>query len=222
MLASIYAMDELNRSDELGDYAHFAILRYKRALNEDSFIGGIYTGRELEHRYNRVAGLDGMLRITKSSMLAYHGLLSQTDEGDDSENENGHAVSINYNYNTRNLDYNLGFINVSQHFNAEAGYIRRTGITIINGMFQPKFYPEWDSIRRIDLNLITWNSKDHPSSLWETFNQVSLALLLWRNSRITIQSNYSTEVFLGERFKTSGTQISGSSQFTKALLPKWY
>jgi len=217
MLASIYAMDELNRADELGDYAHFAILRYKRALNEDSFIGGIYTGRELKNHSNRVAGLDGMLRITKSSMLTYHGLFSQTREGNESDNKDGQAVSVNYNYNTRNLNYNLGFINVSENFNAEAGYIRRTGLTVINGMFQPNFYPEWDSIRRINLNLITWQSKDHPSGLWETFNQASLSVLLWRNSRITFESNHSNEVYLNERFKTSGTQISGSSQFTKAF-----
>jgi len=215
MLASIYAVDELNESQGLGEYAHFAILRYKRALNEDSFIGGIYTGRELKNRYNRVAGVDGMLRITKASMLSYYGLLSQTHEGDESENKDGHGVRANYNYSTRNLSYNLSFTDVSENFNAEAGYIRRTGITIFSGSFSPKFYPEWDSIRRIGLTLYSTQSKDHPSDLWETFNYTSLSFLLWRNSRITLSSEYSTEVFLDERFKTSRTQISGSSQFTK-------
>jgi len=40
-IASIYAMDELPE-EEIEDYAHFSIFRYKRALAQDSFIGGFY------------------------------------------------------------------------------------------------------------------------------------------------------------------------------------
>jgi hypothetical protein len=60
-LASIYAMDELPDNYQLGDYAHVGIFRYKRALTQDSFLGGFFSGRELEHSYNRVVGSDGRL-----------------------------------------------------------------------------------------------------------------------------------------------------------------
>ena len=48
-IASIYAMDRLP-DDASGDYAHFTIFRYKRALKHDGFLGGFYTGRARENQ----------------------------------------------------------------------------------------------------------------------------------------------------------------------------
>ncbi|NNM03768.1 MAG: carbohydrate binding family 9 domain-containing protein, partial [Gemmatimonadetes bacterium] len=93
-LASIYAVDELSPapgSDE-PDYAHVPILRYKRALDEDSYIGAIYSGREAGDHYNRVGGVDGLIRLGSASTLAYHGILSSTGEDSESAGESGRAL----------------------------------------------------------------------------------------------------------------------------------
>jgi hypothetical protein len=61
-VASIFALDESPSTDPLyepGDdkYAGFAVLRYKRAVGSDGFLGAFYTGREYGGGGNQVAYL---------------------------------------------------------------------------------------------------------------------------------------------------------------------
>jgi len=106
-VALIYAMDELPDTEK-EDYAHFSIFRYKRALSKDSFIGGIYTGRERKSSYNRVMGTDGQLRINQSSIFGYHIFESLSQANDEIPKEDGHALGLHYLYNTRDWILMLG------------------------------------------------------------------------------------------------------------------
>ncbi|MGH7597994.1 MAG: DUF5916 domain-containing protein, partial [bacterium] len=81
----------------------------------------------------------------------------------------------------------------------------------------PKFYPKSGFIRRIAPSLFSAQVKDKPSDLYETDNAFSLQFILKRNANVSFRANYSTEIFLGEKFKTSGVSVSGSSQLTKQL-----
>ena len=218
IIASTYALDEL--PDDEGEkpkkeYAQVAVLRYKHALHEDSFIGGIYTGRDDENSTNRVLGIDGQTRINASSSLGYYVLGTLNKEGDQTEREEGYALGYAYAYGTRDLNINVGLQNISKDFHTETGYITRTGIFLVRASVVPKFYPNSTVIRRVDLNISNAFVRDKFDGLDETNNSVSLQFRLWRNSNITMSSNYSTEVFLAQTFNTSGLRISGSSQFTK-------
>ena len=95
-LGAIFSLDEV-RDDPLhlgsgAENAAFAIFRYKRALRDDSYVGAFYTGREQGSDYNRLVGLDGQLRLSRSETLSFHGFASFTDtrrhagqEGDGTE-----------------------------------------------------------------------------------------------------------------------------------------
>ena len=218
--ASIQALDELadaGEPTETGEYALFSIFRYKRALNDDNYVGAFYSGRQLKERFNRVLGTDGQLRLNQSSVLGYHLFVSDTKESKDTSSEQGHAFGIDYVYATRRWNINFGILDISEQFRTETGFIFREGLSRVNGSIGPKFYPNVGFIRRIDPRISSAQTIDKPSDLFETDNTLSLAFILWRNSRIRLSSTYSTEVFLGQRFDTAGGQISGSSQFTKQL-----
>jgi len=218
-VASVYAMDELppEESAVFGSYAHVLILRYKRALQEDSYIGGIYTGREMKGHFNRIGGLDAMYRLTESSTLEFDGLLSLTKEGSASSQVGGHTIGLRYVYNTRDVDYGLTFKSVSENFAAEAGYITRTGVLYVSGFVRPKFYPPSDFLRRIQLELFSGQTQDRFSQLWETANYATLSNLFPGSLSLKLKYSYSTEIFLGNRFKTGGFQISGGGLFTKHI-----
>jgi hypothetical protein len=217
ILAAIYALDDLRDtgSDVTGDYAHFPILRYKRALDEDSYLGGIYAGRELKNHFDRVGGLDGMVRLSESSLLEYHGLSTQAKMGDTSAVKWGHAIGLWYHAETRDIDYNVGFKDISDDFNAEMGYVTRTGILGFTGTVRPKLYPQSDVIQRIDAEVFTAQTRDKFSGLWETFNHISVQNFLWGSVNFKVKYSYSSEVFLGEKFKTGGIQVLLSGQFTR-------
>lgn len=215
-LALIDALDDLPAGSE-GKHAHASLLRYKRALRGDSFIGAFYTGREEKNGHNRVAGPDGQMRINESSILGYHLFLSQYKAGAALPVQDGHALGLDYLYNTRNLDVNLGVQDLSDDFTTVSGFLTRTGISRARATVTPKFYPKSGFIRRIDVSLTSAQVKDKPSDLFETDNIFTLRFIPRRNANIAINANYSTEVFAGKRFQTSGWTLGASSQLTKQV-----
>jgi hypothetical protein len=215
-VAAIYAMDKLPEDDP-ADYAHVGIFRYKRALANDSFIGGFYTGRERENGYNRVLGMDGQMRINKASIFGYHGLLSSSKQDTNSSRENGHALGLHYFYNTRNWIMMLGFQDLAEDFHTETGYVTRTGIARFRSGIMRMFYPKSSFIKRIDPVIHSSQIYDKSSSLYETDNSLDLRFLLPKSTTILFGYRYSNEVWQKERFSTSRTRVIGSSQITKKL-----
>ncbi|MFC2168999.1 DUF5916 domain-containing protein [Acidobacteriota bacterium] len=213
-LAFIYALDELADSED-EDYAHFSIFRYKRALSKDSFIGGMYTGRDRKMGFNRVMGIDGQLRLTPSSIFGYFAFLSQTKTEKTSPGENGHALGLHYLYNTRDMVLMFGFQDITKDFQTETGYMTRAGVSRLRSGFLWMFYPRSKIIQRIDPMIHSTQIKDKFSNLYETYNSFDLRFVLQRNSSIQVGGSYATEVFLGEKFKTSKLRVSCRSQLTK-------
>ena len=213
-IASIYATDELLDTGE-EDYAHLAIFRYKRALSEDGFIGGFYTGRERQSGFNRVLGADGQLRINPPSIFGFHFFHSQSKVDEKSPKENGHALGLHYFYNTRDMLLMLGLQDIAKNFRTETGYITRTGITRFRSGILRMFYPDSKIILRVDPMVHGFLIRDKFSDLYEAAIPLDLRLILPRNSSIVMGYRYATEVFLDEKFSTSGAKISARSQFTK-------
>lgn len=208
-VASIYAMDDLaGRTGVPGDnYAHFGIIRVKRALSDDSYLGAIYTGRELNSGYNRVAGIDGMIRTGESTTIEYDGLVSFTKNEAINSPKAEHNIGLSFGGNTRDLDYTIGLKEISENFITETGYITRNGIFSMTGLYRPKYYPRSDFFRRLDLEIFTSGTKDKFSGLWETADWVSLNTILPGNFIVKVKYSYSTEIFLGEKFKTGGGHV---------------
>ncbi len=218
-IASLFSLDEspgyLEDADITGKYAMFSILRYKRALDEDSYIGAFFTSRDLKNHTNRLIGPDGLIRLTPSSVLGFHLFYSQTKDDAESETLDGHSLGIDYLYATRKLDINLGIQEISKNFDTETGYLTRKGLTLFRASVTPKFYPNSKALQRIDTILNSSQLKDQFSNIWETSNALSMNFFFPRSTRIMLNANYSTEVFLGETFNTSGWSFDGRSQFTK-------
>jgi hypothetical protein len=215
-IALIYALDELPDTGAK-DYAHFGIFRYKRALAEDSFLGGFYTGRERKNGFNRVFGLDGQLRINPSSIFGYHAFKSQGKLNEDSPEDEGHALGFHYFYNTRDMILMLGLLDIAKDFQTETGYVTRTGITRLRSGIMRMIYPKSKIIRRIDPMIHSIQTKDKFSGLYETNNSFDLRFMLLRDTFIQFGCRYATEVFLDEKFAASSAGMSARSQFTKQL-----
>jgi len=218
-IASLYVMDE-NPADEralTGNYAHFPILRYKRSLEEDSYLGAIYAGREVKDHFNRVLGVDGMLRLTPAGMFQFNALYSGTKPDASTKQTSGYTLGLNYGYGTRDLDYSLSVNNISEDFSAESGYITRTGILGFAGLVRPKIYPQGSMFQRISLELVSAQTKDKFARMWETYNYGAVKVVFLGSMGATILYTYATEVFADQRFKTDGFQGSVSGLMTKQL-----
>ena len=218
-VASLYAADEISSTDTTSatEYLHNPILRYKRALNEDSYLGGILAARELSQTHNRVLGLDGQFRLTSSSLLAFNAIGSQAQAAPLAEREKGYTWGLSYNYGTRNIDYGIVAKDVSKSFRADMGFVTRTGLLQFSGLVRPKLYPSPAFIRRIDIEGFSGQTLDRFSDRWETFNHLSGTAHLWGAIRLMLKYQYSTEIFLGEKFNTGGFQTYLGGQLTNQL-----
>ncbi len=216
-LASIQALDDVPpelRQHPEEERAYFNIVRYKRALNDDSFLGVIYTGRERQHGFNRVFGGDGQIRLNQSSFVRGHAVGNFTKNEAMHGDEFEHAAGADYVYNTRNLDVHLGAQDLSTGFQTEAGYVTRTGVSRARAEVVPKFYPQNFLVRRMEVRLFSIQTRDKPTAQYETDNGAALRFVFKRNTSLTLTASYATEIFT-RKFQTGGISLSGSNQFSK-------
>lgn len=215
-LATIYAQDEVPAATGEKEQPQFTILRYKRALTRDSYLGCIYTGRELRASYNRVAGTDGHLRLNRSSFIGYHAFASQTQNESGNRN-NGHALGFNYYYHTRDWLLNFRLHDLSKDFHTETGFVTRTGISRFRAGIIRRLFVNSGFIKRIDPLLNNQFIKDRITDMWEHSNSFHLTFILPRMSIVRFGYVYSDEIFLSEKFSTSNVQFISQTQFTKQL-----
>lgn len=219
IVAAMFAVDELPSTSPVGnrEYANVPILRYKRVLSEDGYLGGIYAARQFGQHLNFATGVDGLMRMSGSSTLGYHGLLSYTRQDAFTDDVGGHAIGANYARSTRDIDYSVVFKDISEDFRAETGYITRTGVTQISGLLRPKFYPGVDFIQRIDGELFTAQTRDRFYDMWETFNHISFEHFFLNRLNFKVKYSYSSEIFLGDRFQTGGFHVAFGGRVTNQL-----
>jgi hypothetical protein len=72
-------------------------------------------------------------------------------------------------------------------------------------------------LRRVDIELFSAQTRGKFSDLWETSNHISIRNQLWGSIVLRLKGSYSTEVFLGERFNTSGLDVYGGGQWTRQI-----
>jgi hypothetical protein len=216
-LASLYALDELSVDSLRRKYAQVGILRYKRALGGDGFYGGFATARKLDDSNNITAGTDGRIRISDPSWIGYHGIVSRSQDQQQSSEINGHALGLDVQYDTRTWFCYLRCNDLSEEFETEVGYVTRTGITQFQLNTYRMFYPRSRIFLRIWPMFVTRFTHDKPSGGWEYFNAIVVSTTLPRSSRIRLGFVDSDEIYLGQKFNTSYFRSELFSQLTGQL-----
>ncbi len=218
-LAALYAEDNVLEADRpvLGRYAQVPVVRYKRSLSDDSYLGFLYVGRELEHTNNRVAGYDEQFRVSDAGVLESNGYLSWAKDDPSKPSVDGNTFGLRYASSTRNFDYNLNYREISENFRADMGYVARTGFEYYLAFARPKFYPSSKSIQRIDLEFSSGNTRDRYSGLWETLDDAAFNLYFFGSWLFRTRVAYATEIFDGQRFQNSGVHTQLRAQITKEL-----
>jgi hypothetical protein len=205
----MYAADRLPDSDEInyGKYSHYPIFRYKHSLKNDGYLGMIATSVLKDNSYNFVYGEDGNIRLNKSTLLEFHAMMSFTDDTViNINNKRGNALGLYIHSEKRNIDYAFSAKNVSEYFVTQAGFITRTGISLLTGKVTPRIYTESKMFRRFDFEFFSGQTRDNIYDKWETYNSLTITSLLGGSIKLNLKYNYSTEIYSGQSFNTSGFQ----------------
>jgi len=213
---AVLAAEDTAEAAETPD-PRFSVLRYKRTLQDDGYLGLFYTDRKAGERDNRVIGPDGQYRLSPSDLLGFHAFGSFTRPDAAQASSEGQALGLEYIHDTSRLGINAALHRISEHFEADAGYLTRTGLASGSVTLTPRFYPASSWVRRLDPFVGTTLLKDDASGLTETDCFVGATAILQGNGSLTIQADDATEVFLGQKFRTDGVLFSGRSQLTNWL-----
>lgn len=212
-ISTIAAVDEVMDAPYNGKVA---VMRYKRTLKKDSYIGGFFTGRQDGTFSNIVYGGDAQIRLGSSSMISGFLFNSGNTDSLNRGTTNRLAMAGNFAFSTRSISYGAGFTNIDEGFNTTVGYVTRTGITKYNVYFSPKFYPTgW--VKRVEPLLYFSLTEDKPSGLYERSLYSSNSITLDRNTRISLSMSIANEVYEGLKFNRGSVSLSASSQITKRI-----
>jgi hypothetical protein len=137
------------------------LLRFKRDLGRSSSIGGVYTDRtEPGAGYNRVLGADARLvlggRYTLEMLAA-----GSADGSPGSSTDWGSLFSLSARRSGRALSMNASFEDVTADFQAGSGFIRRTGITQVDGRTSYTFRGDRGSL------VESWGPSVDASATWD-------------------------------------------------------
>ncbi len=110
-------------------------------LYPESFVGAVFTDRELMGSYSRLGGSDGILRLDATRILNYN-LMGTTRRTLDGEQTEGFMWDVRVRQNARNLRWLLMLYQVSPNFETDVGFVRRNDQQIIQSEVGYRFWPE--------------------------------------------------------------------------------
>ncbi|MCX6554741.1 MAG: DUF5916 domain-containing protein, partial [Candidatus Aminicenantes bacterium] len=225
VFSGIFSLDEYpgDLAAEEGDAelagrnASFSILRYKRQMSGDNYIGGFFTNRNFAGESNSVGGIDGRWRLNNTSFFEYSFFKSFSRALDAVQGDQGHSLGLRYNFSNRHWNVDLGFFDLSNDFRIDSGYVTRTGITMVPACVIYTFFPKSKFFQKIDTFWWSYHLLDKHSDLFETYNHLVLRFNLPRQSQVRFDAILGNEVFADQRFNLSGWRVMGWTQVFKQL-----
>lgn len=206
-LLVLAGLDQSIQSDTevAAENTFFSILRYKRALKRDNYVGLFYTGIEREGGFNRVTGVDGRFRLGNASLFDFHVLGSWAFHKEAASPVSGLLYGLRYFYNTPAWHIETGVIDVGGDFRTDTGHLGRSNILMFPLIVKYSFTPKRSRFfQRIQPVYWSYHARDKAGNLWETCNYFSVWLYLPRETRIRLDSILQNEVFVGIRFPRNG------------------
>ncbi len=215
-VAAIFAQD-FQPDGDTDEHPNFSIFRMKHALKDDSYIGGYYTARDVRGGFNRVVGGDGRIRLSQTSVAAFHLFGSFTKVPGDRDINGGHALGLDYILDNRKVSLDIGYQDISADYQVDTGFVYRTGLRRLAAFGMYRFYPKSDFFQRIEPFYWSYHLYDTTSNMLETFNLVCLRFQLPATTQVRFEGILANEVYEGRRFGTSGFGFRLNSQLTKKI-----
>ncbi|MGB6853396.1 MAG: DUF5916 domain-containing protein [Thermoanaerobaculia bacterium] len=150
------------------------VFRYRRDVGSTSTLGVLYTGREGDDYHNRVAGLDGFLRVTEKDTIEFQYMRSDTlypeEVAVDFEQELGsfsdYAFQIEYSHDQTNWYWEVEYKDHAPGFRLDSGFVPRVDFRELEGILFHRFWGEEESwYDRWDIGAFAERVEDYQGQL---------------------------------------------------------
>ena len=203
-----------------------SVLRYRRDIGLSSTVGILFTDREGNDYYNRLAGVDGLIWLTRSDTIRFQALGTSTRYPIVSAEKfhqkdrrmSGYGIDVSYRRETRNYGWRLNYENFSPDFRADMGFVSR--VSYWKGLVGGS-YIYWGNNRsfishiRIDCDLFL--AKDHRGRPLERQIELGTVLEMPLQSHLSIYAGKQEKMYNYREFNldflTIGFQLFPSRTF---------
>ncbi len=150
------------------------VFRFRRDVGAGSTVGVLYTGREGDDYHNRVAGLDGFVRLNDADTVLVQFLRSDTlypgeiarDFGQPTDAFRGDALFGSYRHAARDWNWSLTYEDRNPEFRADSGFIPRVDIREARGNLQRNLWGESsDWYTQLNIGVNGRRTEDHSGQL---------------------------------------------------------
>jgi len=208
-----------------GARARFGVVRINRDLFREATAGFLFTDREYEGGYNRVASLDTRFKLDPNWIAMLQAAASATRSLDGSTRA-GPAYSAELRREGRHFTQSTQYLDISPDFQAQTGFVSRTNIRSVTQEFGYLFRPEGTS-------LLSWGPSVGGGAIWDhqgtrldweldarldwEFNRQTKVGVFYRPGRERLRPEDFTGLSEGMDFPTRGYGVSFSSQYISQL-----
>ena len=173
-----------------------SVARYRRDVGDSSTLGLLVTDREGDEYYNRVAGVDGNIRLNSDNIISFQFMGSQTNYGSllsnsynlANEEINDTVFDLTYIYNTRNYQVSLTSTRAGENFRADLGYYPKVGYQQYSAGFSRSWWGDANSFLRkftVGVSANQENQVDSSNELMQREGSLFATALLPNNTAVT-------------------------------------
>jgi hypothetical protein len=203
-----------------GKAAYFTIARGKYSLGGDSYIGGLYSGREFAAGYNRVIGADFMHRFHKHHQTSISFMQSYSMEPERGPNSKGSGFNFYYSYDTKPLFIHAAYDRYGADFRMDSAFQERTGISHGWIWLEPRFYPNLKKISWLKLispQFYTVFLHDYNTNMNDKVFALLTKINFIRQGYFNIGYYFYSESWVDQAFDQYSIEMSAGAQLTKWL-----
>jgi hypothetical protein len=169
------------------------VIRYKKDIGSQSYIGAILTSKNNRNISNQVAGMDGAYSTShfmKNKNLVIAALMSRSFDKDKT-GSGAYAWRLYIDYPNDLIDHFIGIGSIQQNYNPELGFLSRKNYNSFT--WNMRYYPRWFTkygIRRMSLK--PWEFtlyKTHTTGELESFYNESRPLGFFTKSGESFEYN---------------------------------
>lgn len=203
-----------------------AVLRYRRDIGKSSTLGFLITGREGKNYHNRLAGVDGLFRISESDTIRFQALGSSTRYPNEiagqyqqnTDNLTGYAAYFSYSHQTRGYGWEIIYNDFSPDFRADLGFIPqvnyRTGNICGNYVYWGN---QGEFLTRFEARGEVHQTQDHQGNLLERGGSVGVEIDLPLQSLFILTASTRKKVFNSLTFNQDFLDLFFKMQPTGAI-----
>ena len=190
-----------------GTTAQTFVGRARYDLYSESYIGAIMTAREFGADYNRVAGVDGRLRLGQTHRVGFLAVASETQDAE-LGSLSGPAFEADFAREGRHLSYIAAYSSIDPEFETLTGFLPRVDLRQASATAGYRWWPE--------STLLTWGPSvtylrlyDHAGVLQDEKVQGTASFSFRNNISFTGVINRDLERFQQVDFRKTGYGFFG-------------